>query len=91
MLRTLCHPDFSLLASTAPAENKTVDQLKAEAEKASEGQQAKLYAEIAEKAGRGGGPAVYQTGTQLPATPPYRSCCNTPPSRAIAPSARARK
>ncbi|SRR6266700_485123 len=49
MLHTLAILIFSLLASTAPAETKTVDQLKAEAEKASDGQQAKLYAEVAEK------------------------------------------
>src|SRR6266567_5439861 len=49
MLHTLAILIFSLLASTAPAETKTVDQLKAEAEKASDGQQAKLYAEVAER------------------------------------------
>jgi hypothetical protein len=49
MRRTLAILILSLLASTALAENKTIDQLKAEAEKASDAQQAKLYAEIAEK------------------------------------------
>ena len=38
-----------LLAFTALAEDKTIDQLKAEAEKADSGQQARLYAEVAER------------------------------------------
>jgi len=38
-----------LLALTAGAEEKTVEQLKAEAEHAEPGQQGRLYAEIAEK------------------------------------------
>src|SRR5258706_1054923 len=38
-----------LLALTALAEDKTIDQLKAEAEKADSGQQARLYAEVAER------------------------------------------
>ncbi len=49
MLRTLAILILILLASTALAQNKTVDQLKAEAEKANDGQQAKLYAEVAER------------------------------------------
>jgi succinate dehydrogenase/fumarate reductase-like Fe-S protein len=42
---------LSLICLRAPAENKTqtVDQLKAEAARADAGQQAKLYAEIAER------------------------------------------
>lgn len=38
-----------LLALAAPAEDKTVDQLKAEAERAESGQQGRLYAEIADR------------------------------------------
>ena len=38
-----------LLALAAPAEDKTVEQLKAEAEHAEAGQQGRLYAEIADK------------------------------------------
>ena len=40
---------FSLLALAARADEKTVEQLKAEAEHAEPGQQGRLYAEIAEK------------------------------------------
>ncbi len=38
-----------LLALMAPAEDKTVEQLKAEAERADSGQQGRLYAEIADR------------------------------------------
>ena len=38
-----------LLALAAPAEDKTVDQLKTEAERAEPGQQGRLYAEIADR------------------------------------------
>ena len=47
MRRTI--PILILLALTALAEVKPLDQLKAEAEKADSGQQAKLFAEVAEK------------------------------------------
>jgi hypothetical protein len=40
---------FLLLALAATAEDKTLDQLKAEAERADSGQQAKLLAEVAER------------------------------------------
>ena len=38
-----------LLALAAPAEDKTIDQLKTEAERADSGQQGRLYAEIADR------------------------------------------
>ena len=49
MRRTLPITILLLLALAASAEEKTVDQLKAEAEHAEPGQQGRLYAEIAEK------------------------------------------
>lgn len=49
MRRTIPITILVLLALAAGAEEKTVDQLKAEAEHAEPGQQGRLYAEIAEK------------------------------------------
>ncbi len=49
MRRTISITILLLLALAAGAEEKTVDQLKAEAEHAEPGQQGRLYAEIAEK------------------------------------------
>jgi hypothetical protein len=49
MQRTLAILILLFLASTALAEDKTIDQLKADAEKSDSGQQAKLYAELAER------------------------------------------
>lgn len=49
MRRTLPITILLLLALAASAEEKTVEQLKAEAEHAEPGQQGRLYAEIAEK------------------------------------------
>ena len=49
MRRTIPILILLLLALTALAEVKTIDQLKAEAEKADSGQQSKLYAEVAER------------------------------------------
>ena len=49
MRRTILITILLLLALAAGAEEKTVDQLKAEAEHAEPGQQGRLYAEIAEK------------------------------------------
>jgi stress-induced morphogen len=49
MRRTFPITILLLLALAAGAEEKTVDQLKAEAEHAEPGQQGRLYAEIAEK------------------------------------------
>jgi hypothetical protein len=49
MQRTVPILILLLLALTALAADKTIDQLKAEAEKADSGQQARLYAEVAER------------------------------------------
>ena len=49
MRRTFSIVILLLLGLTATAEEKTVEQLKAEAEHAEPGQQGRLYAEIAEK------------------------------------------
>ena len=49
MTKSFCILILLSLTVTAKAEQKTVDQLKAEAERAEPGQQGRLYAEIADK------------------------------------------